>query len=548
MMFKNVSGQKITLFALDVVTKLPKTGDAANLTAYVQKDDGSVTVLTDTSATQLDATNAPGLYVFDLTQAETNANKLVFSGKSSTADVVVMPAVMYTVPPNFTDLSIDTGKVNANVTEFNGDTVEMSATPGVINVNTQYINDGAGVIGLNTLGSDYQGAGKVSSHVLTVADDAITEDALAISASADIAAAVWAATTRVLTAGTNLALLDAAGVRTAVGLGSANLDTQLSGLNTSIATAAGYIDTEVSAIKVVTDKLDTAVELDGSVYRFTINALEQAPVGGGGGETDWTADERTAIRSILGIPGSGTTPADPSTGILDTIRDSSVAIKAKTDNLPSDPADASDISSAMSAISASLVTLATYVDTEVSAIKAKTDNLPSDPADASDIAASFASIAATLSTMAGYIDTEVSAIKAKTDNLPSDPADASDISTSIASLTAYVDTEVAAIKAQTDKLTFDGSNRISSIVADKTGFKLASDGVDSIVTLSGCNLRQAVALLLFMRGNTGSSFDPEGDCTVVVTAPTINSPGTISFTMTIDASKNVTGAALTPPT
>lgn len=101
----------------------------------------------------------------------------------------------------------------------------------------------------------------------------------------------------------------------------------------------------------------------------------------------------------------------------------------------------------------SVDTIATYVDTEVSAIKAKTDNLPSDPADASDIAASFASITTTLSTISSYIDTEVAAIKAKTDNLPPDPADASDIATSFASIAAtlatiasYIDTEVGTIR------------------------------------------------------------------------------------------------------
>ena len=41
----------------------------------------------------------------------------------------------------------------------------------------------------------------------------------------------------------------------------------------------------------------------------------------GGGGTDWTADEKTVIKAVLGIPVSGTTPADPTTGILDTIRD-----------------------------------------------------------------------------------------------------------------------------------------------------------------------------------------------------------------------------------
>jgi len=46
---------------------------------------------------------------------------------------------------------------------------------------------------------------------------------------------------------------------------------------------------------------------------------------GGSGSGDWTADERTAIRSILGIPSSGNTPADPTIGILDTTRDLVVA-------------------------------------------------------------------------------------------------------------------------------------------------------------------------------------------------------------------------------
>jgi hypothetical protein len=44
---------------------------------------------------------------------------------------------------------------------------------------------------------------------------------------------VWAATTRVLTAATNLGILDAAGIRSALGLASANLDTQLGTLSSN---------------------------------------------------------------------------------------------------------------------------------------------------------------------------------------------------------------------------------------------------------------------------------------------------------------------------
>jgi hypothetical protein len=74
-------------------------------------------------------------------------------------------------------------------------------------------------------------------------------------------------------------------------------------------------------------RLDSMIESDGAgQFRFDTIALENAPAGGGGGGTDWTANERTAIRSILGIPTSGTTPADPTVGILDEIRDKTALI------------------------------------------------------------------------------------------------------------------------------------------------------------------------------------------------------------------------------
>lgn len=166
--------------------------------------------------------------------------------------------------------------------------------------------------------------------------------------------------------------LAAADIRTAVGLASANLDTQLTAID-------DYIDTEIAAIRTVTDAIGTTgtglsaipwnaawdaevqsevqdaievnhldhllavdydpaakpgtatallnelIESDAGVSRYTANALEQGP-SGGGGVADWTADERTALRAILGIPASGTTPDNPTTGILDTIRDLAVGI------------------------------------------------------------------------------------------------------------------------------------------------------------------------------------------------------------------------------
>jgi hypothetical protein len=120
-----------------------------------------------------------------------------------------------------------------------------------------------------------------------------------------------------------------------------NLNTTVSSraTQTSVDAIDDFVDTEVGAIKTVTDKLDTMLELDGLVYRYTTNALEQAPSGGGGGSTDWTSDERTAIRAILGIPSSGTTPTDPTTGILDAIRDLVVVVDGVVDAIEVDTQD-----------------------------------------------------------------------------------------------------------------------------------------------------------------------------------------------------------------
>lgn len=98
-MFKNTAS-KFVVFAFDSTTNLPKTGDAANITAYVSKDFGTVTVLADTTATEMDATNAKGYYLFDAAQAETNADELTITAKSSTANIVVVgaPARISTFP------------------------------------------------------------------------------------------------------------------------------------------------------------------------------------------------------------------------------------------------------------------------------------------------------------------------------------------------------------------------------------------------------------------------------------------------------------------
>lgn len=118
-MFKNVASQKIEVFAFDYTTGAPKTGDSANITVYVSKDGGAVTALTDTSATEMSSTNAPGWYQFDVSQTESNADMLLFTGKSSTANVSVVGVRILTRPNRFTTTVIDSaGLVDANVVKL----------------------------------------------------------------------------------------------------------------------------------------------------------------------------------------------------------------------------------------------------------------------------------------------------------------------------------------------------------------------------------------------------------------------------------------------
>lgn len=59
--------------------------------------------------------------------------------------------------------------------------------------------------------------------------------------------------------------------------------------------------------------LNIIFESDAGVPRYTVNALENAPAGGGGGSSDWTTAEKEEIRTALGVTGDtsplGGTPA-----------------------------------------------------------------------------------------------------------------------------------------------------------------------------------------------------------------------------------------------
>lgn len=150
----------------------------------------------------------------------------------------------------------------------------------------------------------------------------------ALPTAAENATAVWGAGTRSLTVldedSTTLDL-DAT-IRAAVGLASANLDTQIGDLptNAELANALGTaddavlaaiatVDTVVDAIKVTTDKLDDTLEDDAGIYRFTTNALEQAPSGSGASASDIADEVQTrtiaAVTLVNGLAANSVTAA-----------------------------------------------------------------------------------------------------------------------------------------------------------------------------------------------------------------------------------------------
>lgn len=87
-MYRGIAN-KLAVYAYNQTTGAAVTGDQANITARISKDGAASAAVADTNPTQLDATNHPGIYIFDLTATECDAQMLVVSPDSSTANVVL---------------------------------------------------------------------------------------------------------------------------------------------------------------------------------------------------------------------------------------------------------------------------------------------------------------------------------------------------------------------------------------------------------------------------------------------------------------------------
>jgi cell division protein ZapA (FtsZ GTPase activity inhibitor) len=267
---KNVAGQKI---GAQMITAADGSVFAGAVTVYVTGDAGTQAAGSVGSGACTHEGN--GYHTYAPAQAETNYDLIAFT-------------------------FIGTGAVAATVQVYPSfpQTTDPAASIAAILLDTAEI--GAAGAGLTALAS--------AENLATVAGYIDTEVA-AIKAKTDNLPAAPAATGDCITA---------AGVRTAVGLASANLDTQIGTLATAsaLSTVAGYVDTEVAAIKAKTDNLPATPAATGDCIT--------------------AAGVRTAV-------GLASANLDTQIGTLAT--------------------------------ASALSTVAGYIDTEVAAIKAKTDSL-----------------------------------------------------------------------------------------------------------------------------------------------------------------------------
>lgn len=123
---KNVNSQKIAVFAFNELTGVGETGDAANITAEISKDFGASVATNDANPAELESTDHPGMYVFELLQAETNADVIVISAVSSTANIIIDPIQVFTVPPNFSSLGIESDGDITKVNSLHGHTAQTA--------------------------------------------------------------------------------------------------------------------------------------------------------------------------------------------------------------------------------------------------------------------------------------------------------------------------------------------------------------------------------------------------------------------------------------
>jgi hypothetical protein len=230
--YKNKASQKIAVFAYDSTDGSKKTGDAGNITAQISKDGAATAATNDVNPTELDATDAPGIYIFDLEQAETNADMIVLAAVSSTSDIELDPVIIYTEPE----------QRQADVAAISGDSTAADNLESAYD-GTGYDVGGIDVSELNSVVDDLLDGGRL---------DLIFDDTLADTADLQTNQGNW---------------LTATGYATAAALATvdANVDAILVDTGTTLSGTLTTIESKIDTVDGIVDDIltDTGTTLEG---------------------------------------------------------------------------------------------------------------------------------------------------------------------------------------------------------------------------------------------------------------------------------------------
>lgn len=271
---KAAAGTNVTLDAnnaLNVSTKyvggtLQTAGDLASMITAV--DDY---VDTEVAAVKAKTDNLPASFPTNFASLAITVGGAVTAGTVSDKTGYSLSQAF---PANFSALGINVSGHISRVTLADTITTYTGDTP---QTGDSYAKVNDGTIGLAAIKGYVDDIGVAGAGLTALGDTRLAYLDAAVStrlAAASYTAPDNASVTAVKAKTDNLPVdpADASDIAAAFGT-----------VNSNLSTVAGYIDTEVAAIKAVTDKLNTALVLDGAVYQFTTNALELGPAGGGGG-------------------------------------------------------------------------------------------------------------------------------------------------------------------------------------------------------------------------------------------------------------------------
>lgn len=363
---KGTTSKIIEFMLRDSTTGLGKTGLlTGDMTGSYVREGGTKVALSFTSASagdsfstgrwaEVDATNMRGLYQFHLPNASLASGAEAVTFHFNATDVIDKIIRISLLDVDLRDAT-DAGLSNLDAAVSSRSTVAATdiVSSGAITTSGGAVSN-VTTVATTTTNSDMRG----TDNALLASSAPSNFGSLGISSSGHLSRVTLVDTTT-----TNTDMVDVSSLAT-----SSDLAT---------------VDTVVDAIKVVTDRLDTALVIDGAVYQFTANALENAPSGGGGGGGDdaatiysyFTASNR---QDTFKADVSGLSTFDPSSQDVTTDAASRAASKADVSSLATS-ADVSalndlsqaDIRSAIGLASANLDTTLGNIPT-VSEFEART--------------------------------------------------------------------------------------------------------------------------------------------------------------------------------